>query len=376
MAVKIIRMATIGLSLDTFCRGLLQELSADYEVVALSSPDSHLDSLGKREGVRTIGVEMKREIAPLADLRSLIRLVREFRRERPQMVHTMTPKAGLLGMMAARIAGVPLRVHTFTGLLFPTATGLKKQILRLTDRLTCACATHIIPEGEGVRNDLIAGGITRKPLRVLGHGNVRGVDLDHYRPSESIDAQAAELRRRFGIRPGDKVLLYAGRADRDKGITELTKAFRTLGRKDTHLLLAGDFKDSPLLPADMSNIHLSDGWTADIRPWMRAADIFILPSYREGFPNTVLEAGAMCRPSVVTDINGSREIITDCVNGLIVEPRTVAPLREAILKLISDPALCHEMGLRARKNVELKFSQPYVRSCLKEFYRTIIPTAQ
>ncbi len=127
MAVKIIRMATIGLSLDTFCRGLLQELSADYEVVALSSLDSHLDSLGKREGVRTIGVEMKREIAPLADLRSLIRLVREFRRERPQMVHTMTPKAGLLGMMAARIAGVPLRVHTFTGLLFPTATGLKNR---------------------------------------------------------------------------------------------------------------------------------------------------------------------------------------------------------------------------------------------------------
>ena len=155
MPVKIIRMATIGLSLDLFCRDLLRELSADHEVVALSSPDSHLDSLGKREGVRTIGVRMQRQITPLADLKALRQLVRVFRRERPLMVHSMTPKAGLLGMMAARIAGVPLRVHTFTGLLFPTATGVKKHILKLTDRLTCACATHIIPEGEGVRNDCL-----------------------------------------------------------------------------------------------------------------------------------------------------------------------------------------------------------------------------
>ena len=131
-------MATVGLSLDLFCRGLLKELSDDYEVVALSSPDAGLERLGRREGVRTIGVAMERRIAPWADLKTLLKLIRVLRLERPQMVHSMTPKAGLLGMMAARIAGVPLRVHTFTGLLFPTATGLKRQILRLTDRLTCS----------------------------------------------------------------------------------------------------------------------------------------------------------------------------------------------------------------------------------------------
>lgn len=376
MPVKIIRMATIGLSLDLFCRDLLRELSADHEVVALSSPDSHLDSLGKREGVRTIGVRMQRQIAPLADLKALRQLVRVFRCERPLMVHSMTPKAGLLGMMAARIAGVPLRVHTFTGLLFPTATGVKKHILKLTDRLTCACATHIIPEGEGVRNDLISGGITSKPMRVLGYGNVRGVDLGHFSPSEAIRTSAAELRRNFGIKPEDTVLLYAGRADRDKGINELLEAFRTLGRKDAHLLLAGDFKGSPLIPSGIENVHISGGWTDDIRPWMSAADIFVLPSYREGFPNTVLEAGAMSLPAIVTDINGSREIITDGLNGLIVAPRSAAPLRKAMIRLIDNPELRREMGLQARKNIERKFSKDFVTSCLKEFYRTIIHTAE
>lgn len=369
-------MATVGLSLDLFCRGLLKELSDDYEVVALSSPDAGLERLGRREGVRTIGVAMERRIAPWADLKALLKLVRVLRRERPQMVHSMTPKAGLLGMAAARIAGVPLRVHTFTGLLFPTATGLKKHILRLTDRLTCACATHVIPEGEGVRDDLLAGGITSKPLRVLGHGNVRGVDLDLFRPSESLKEEGAALRRRFGIAPDEKVLLYAGRADRDKGICELLEAFGTLGREDTHLLLAGDFKDSPLVPAGLKNVYLSDGWTDDIRPWMSAADIFILPSYREGFPNTVLEAGAMGLPAIVTDINGSREIITDGINGLIVPPHDAAALRRAIARLLSDSRLCREMGAQGRRNVEEKFDRNYVWGCLKEFYNTILPSAR
>lgn len=366
-------MATIGLSLDLFCRDLLRELSADYDVTALSSPDSNLAALGEREGVRTIGVKMHRKIAPLADLRALLKLIRVMRRERPTMVHSMTPKAGLLGMMAARIAGVPLRVHTFTGLLFPTATGLKKSLLKFTDHLTCACATHIIPEGEGVKADLISGGITDKPLKVLGHGHIRGVDLDHFRPSEALRLQGEALRRKLGIGPDDCTILYVGRADCDKGIRELVEAFATIGRSDIHLLLVGDFTPTDFNIDSIPNIHTSDGWISDTRPWMAAADIFTLPSYREGFPNTVLEAGAMNLPSVVTDINGSREIITDGVNGLIVPPRTVAPLRDALLRLAADPATRDRMGKAARANVEAKFSKTYVSSCLKEFYRSIIP---
>ena len=328
--MKIIRMSTVGLSLDIFCRGLLGELSSEgYDVVALSSPDASLARLGKREGVRTVGVEMSRSISPLSDLVSLWRLVRVMRRERPDMVHTVTPKAGLLGMLAARMARVPVRVHTFTGLLFPTATGFRRRLLMTTDRLTCMAATHIVPEGEGVKADLISGHITRKPLRVLGYGNVRGVDLGHYHTSPAIDAEAARLRRNLGIP-------------------------ETLLRSDPH-------------------IHLSDGWVDDVRPWLAMADALVFPSYREGFPNVVLEAGAMERPAIVTDINGSREIITPGVNGLVVPPRDTDALRDAMKRFLSlSPGEVRRMGIAARENVVRKFSQRYVRDCLKQFYREIL----
>ena len=179
--IKLIRTSTVPGSLNTFCRGLLRELreQGGYEVVAVSSPGDALREIEEREGVRTVAVPMERHISPLRDLKSLLGLISVFRKEKPTMVHSMTPKAGLLSMMAAWFCRVPVRVHTFTGLVFPTATGLTQKILILTDRITCACATHIVPEGEGVKNDLANYRITKKPLKVLGHGNVRGIDLDH-----------------------------------------------------------------------------------------------------------------------------------------------------------------------------------------------------
>ncbi len=371
-------MATVGLSLDTFCRGLLRELSADYEVTALSSPDSHLAELGRREGVKTIGVEIRRDVSPVSDLRSIFRLIKVLRRERPDIIHTMTPKAGLLGMLAARITGVPIRIHTFTGLVFPTASGLKRQILKLTDRITCACATHVIPEGEGVRSDLLSHHITRKPLRVLGHGNVRGIDPDYYRLTPELTASAKALRQSLGIPADSKVLIFIGRFVGDKGMRELLAAFSSLRRSDTHLILVGDIEhgaddlhDTEL--AGIPDLHLSGGWVDDVRPWLAAADILVFPSYREGFPNVVLEAGAFCLPSIVTDINGSREIITDGINGLIVPHHDTDALRSAIMSLLDSPAeKLAMMGDKARQNVVANFSQRYVRDCLKQFYAEII----
>ena len=373
--MKLIRMSTVGLSLDVFCRGLLNELKAEgYDVTALSSPDAELTRLGEREGVRTVGVRMRRDISPLSDLVSLVRLIRVMRREKPDIIHTLTPKAGLLGMLAACIARVPVRVHTFTGLLFPTATGLRRLLLMTTDRITCMAATHIVPEGEGVRNDLLSAGITRKPMRVLGHGNIRGIDLDHYRPTERIEAEALNLRHRLGIAPNARVLTFVGRFVKDKGLRELIAAIRGL---DCELVLVGAPEGGPndipdTLLHSSSRIHLSGGWVDDTRPWLAMADALVFPSYREGFPNVVLEAGAMGKPSIVTDINGSREIIADGVNGLVVPPRDTDALRGAIERFLTMPATEKaRMGQAARENVEKKFSQTYVRACLKEYYREI-----
>lgn len=377
--VKIIRTSTVPGSLDTFCRGLLSELQQEcgYEVVAVSSPGDRLDTLAAREGVRTVAVPMERHISPLKDIKSLWRLVRVFRRERPAMVHSMTPKAGLLSMMAAWICRVPVRLHTFTGLVFPTATGLTQKILVFTDRLTCACATHIVPEGEGVRNDLTSYRITAKPLKVLGHGNVRGIDLERFDPSlpEVMDS-AAKIRKE-----GVFTFIFIGRLVRDKGINELVSAFTELNREipATRLILVGEQEPEldPLSPETLENISgcasiEAVGRQNDVRPWLAASDALAFPSYREGFPNVVIEAGAMGLPSIVTEINGSREIVSHGVNGVIIPPRDRDALLAAMRNMIGQREDTAKMATAARPMVAGRFEQSFVRKCLKDYYKEIL----
>lgn len=377
--IKLIRTSTVPGSLNTFCNGLLRELREEegYEVVAVSSPGGQLDEVGSREGVKTVAVPMERHISPLKDLKSLWRLIRVFRREKPVMVHSITPKAGLLSMIAAWICRVPVRLHTFTGLVFPTATGLKQKILILTDRLTCACATHIVPEGEGVKNDLITYRITRKPLRVLGHGNVRGIDLDRFRFGRSdVQAEAVKIRK-----PGIFTFVFVGRLVGDKGINELVRAFTALHATHpaTRLLLIGRQEPAldPLRPDTLATIEQCPaieavGQQSDVRPWFAAADALVFPSYREGFPNVVIEAGAMGLPSIVTDINGSREIILHGRNGLVIPPRSADALRQAMADMIDRPDKTRAMASAARPLIATRFDQTFVRRCLKDYYKEII----
>ncbi len=378
--IKIIRTTTVPGSLNTFCNGLLRELQEQdgYEVVAVSSPGDAMREIEEREGVRTIAVPMERHISPLRDLKSLLGLIRVFRREKPTMVHSMTPKAGLLSMMAAWFCRVPVRVHTFTGLVFPTATGLTQKILILTDRITCACATHIVPEGEGVKNDLINYRITKKSLKVLGHGNVRGIDFDHFDPeSPEVQTGAAKIHK-----PGIFTFVFVGRLVRDKGINELVEAFERLNKEypKARLLLVGRQEPEldPLKPETIAKIDNNKnieavGQQSDVRPWLAASDAFVFPSYREGFPNVVIEAGAMGLPSIVTDINGSREIIIEGKNGTIIPPRDADALYMAMKSFLEYPDIRTEMATNARPLIASRYEQSYVRRCLKEYYKEILP---
>lgn len=370
---KIIRTSTVPGSLNTFCKGLLTELKEECEVVALSSPGEELDELGEREQVKTIAVPMQRQISPLKDLVSLWKIYRAFRKEKPKMVHSMTPKAGLLCMMAAWLARVPVRVHTFTGLVFPTAKGLKQKMLIMTDRITCACATHIIPEGRGVKHDLLKYKITGKPLKVLGYGNVMGINLEHYR-SETTARKKMEADDTFSF-------LFIGRLVGDKGINELAHAFCRLCKKyeQVRLVLVGGYESDldPLKPDTLCLIQetpqiMAVGVQKDVRPWFETADALVFPSYREGFPNVVIEAGAMGVPSIVTDINGSREIIREGLNGRIIPSQDEESLYQAMEWMVNHPLACIEMAGRARKMVEDRYEQGFVRRCLKEFYRKIL----
>lgn len=378
---KIIRTATIPLSLDLFCRGLFREMSRDYDVIALSSPQPELDHIREREGIRTIAVPMRRKIAPLHDLVSLWRLIRVFAKEKPDMVHSITPKAGLLSMLAAWITRVPVRIHTFTGLIFPYEKGWKRRLLILTDRITAACATHVIPEGKGVMNDLLRFRITQKPLHVLGNGNLRGIDLSHYARTEETEQQAHTLREILGIPEEDFVFVFVGRLDRDKGIDELVEAFRMLEieRNNVHLLLVGAeesdgnalLEETRAYLSHSDHIHISDGWQEDVRPWYAASDALVLPSRREGFPNVVIEAGAMELASIVTNINGCREIVTNQKNGIIVPPKDAEALYYAMKTFVDRPDRVRKIASNAREMVG-RYEQGYVRKCLKDYYSEVL----
>ena len=378
---KIIWVSTVPLSMKLFCTGLFGALKEKWELKAVSSPDKELKEIENSQGIETREIRMKRGITPLSDFVALCRLFFLFSREKPDMVHSITPKAGLLAMAAAWLAGVKVRVHTFTGLIFPTATGIKKVCCKISDRMICRCATHIIAESQGVRQELMTFGITRKSVRMNGYGNLRGVDADYYKATDGLQAEAEAIRATMDAKPETCVILYTGRLAHDKGIDELTEAFAKIAKEgqDVRLVIAGIYDTSDPISERAAriitghhDIYFTDRWVHDVRPYYLAADFLVLPSYREGMPNAVIEACAMGIPAIVTDVNGSREIITTGLNGIVIPARSTANLERAMSKLIEDKALRKEMARRARESVISRFEQSFVRGELVKFYEEVL----
>lgn len=374
----ILRVTTVPQSLTGFCTGLLSQLGKEgYRVAVASSPGEDLQKISQSDNVPFFEVPMERRIAPFKDLKSLWRMYKLLRRERPDIVHSMTPKAGLLTMMAGKLAGVPVRIHTFTGLIWPTSHGIMRKILMTTDRILCACATHIVPEGQGVARDLVQGKITRKPLKVLGYGNVRGIDTEHYSVNAPGVAQEIASLRKDGV----FTFIFIGRLVGDKGITPLVTAFTQIHKKhpDTRLILVGEREDA-LDPLPLKTLETIDNCQAieavgrknDVRPWLGASDVFVFPSYREGFPNVVIEACSMGLPCVVTDINGSREIINDGEQGLVVPPRNAQALAQAMERMITDRNLQERAKKQVRQHVEERWHSRIVWNALFDFYKEVL----
>ena len=373
---KLFRISTIPNSLAGLLKGQLKMLNEQYEVIAVSSPGKAMEVLREREGVRTIEVPMERHISLVKDFISLLRMIRVFAKERPYMIHSITPKAGMISMLAGWITRVPIRMHTFTGLVFPTATGFKKKLLIAMDRLTCACATHIIPEGEGVKRDLMTYRITKKPLRVIANGNVNGVDLTYFNRTDEVMKQAAAYRQEECF-----TFCFVGRMVRDKGINELVSAFIRLHQQypQARLLLVGPFEKEldPLLPETEKAIQEHPairfvGLQPDVRPFLAASDALVFPSYREGFPNVVLQAGAMGLPSIVTDINGCNEIILPNENGMIIPSKDEETLYQAMENFLLHPEEVQRMAEKARPLIASRYDQKIVWNALLKEYKRII----
>lgn len=385
MLKKLIRTSTVGLSLDYLLKGQLRFLNLTYEVVAVSGLDDHLGNVAAREGVRTVNLPMKRAISPWKDLVSLWQLYWLFRKEKPTIVHSITPKAGLLSMLAAKMAGVPVRIHTFTGVIFPAKKGMMQKVLIAMDRLLCWAATTIIPEGQGVKKDLLAYKITTKPLKVLANGNVNGIDTSFFNMVHFSDSDNLLLKEQLQITLDDFVFIFVGRLVGDKGLNELIAAFKKLASTpltdpniNLKLLLVGPYEAEfdALQSITLEDIKhnpniIAVGFQEDVRPYFAISDALVFPSYREGFPNVVLQAGSMGLPSIVTNINGCNEIIQDGVNGLIIPAKNTEALADAMQRMITDVSLHESLGHHARPKIVDNYEQKVVWEAILAEYRDL-----
>ena len=308
---------------------------------------------------------LTRQITPFQDLYALWKTYRLIRRLRPDIVHTHTPKAGLIGMWAARWAGVPVRLHTVAGLPLMERRGLWRWLFTQIERLTYAFATEVWPNSFGLETYIRQHLYNGPKLRVIGNGSSNGIDTIRFRPTSELTQLARMLRKQLSIAPDVFVWLFVGRIVGEKGITELVTAFRAVSEKqpDTRLVLVGQEESLNLIDRTIKSIIVSDkrilevGYQTDVRPYIMMANALILPSYREGLPNVLLQAACLERPVVATDIVGCREVVQQGETGLLVPPKDPFVLHDAMLRLMNDTLLRQQMSGKARAHVVEKYEQ-------------------
>lgn len=378
---KLVRITTVPLSLEKLLEGQLRFMSEYYHVTAVSSGAEVLERVGKREGVDTACVELTRRITPFKDLAAIAKLWRLMRRQRPHIVHTHTPKAGLAGMAAAWLAGVPNRLHTVAGLPLMETSGLKRQVLMLVERLTYAMATRVYPNSQGLREFITDNRLCPpRKLKVIANGSSNGIDTSHFSWERLPSDVREQTREALGIEPHQTVFCFVGRLVAQKGIGELIRAFEeTFAEHPAVRLLLVGAEEEDLDPLDdrtrtaiSSHPAIScTGFVDDVRTMLAVSEALVLPSYREGFPNVLMQAGAMGLPCIATDISGCREIVCDGVNGLIVPAKNAAALRDAMRKLAADDDLRRRLARPARQMIADRYEQRYVWEKLLEEYRAL-----
>lgn len=376
---KLFRVTTVPISVEKLLGNQLTFMNQYFEVTAISSDHGTLEKIGKKLGIRTHAIEMTRKITPFRDLQSLWQMYRYFKKENPDIVHTHTPKAGLIGMLAARLAGIPVRLHTVAGLPLMEASGATRQLLNIIEKITYAAATKVYPNSWGLYHFILKekfcdGG----KLKVIGNGSTNGIDLKYFDPALFSAAQNTALKKALSIADSDFVFIFVGRLVRDKGINELVSAFSQI-KNDSNikLLLVGAYEDDldPLFSETLAEIQnnpniLHVGFKQDVRPYFAISHCLVFPSYREGFPNVVMQAGAMLLPSIVSDINGSNEIIEEGQNGLIIPVKDTTALKMAMEKIIADRKLYVKLKSATRAILQEKYSQEFIFEKMLDEYMT------
>ncbi|MGB0879303.1 MAG: glycosyltransferase family 4 protein [Polaribacter sp.] len=379
MKPKLIRITTVPLSLEKLLENQLEFMSEFYDITAVSSDKEGLVAFGKNQNVNTFHLELTRTITLLKDVKTVIRLFKFLKKEKPLIVHTHTPKAGIVGMLASYFARVPNRLHTVAGLPLLETKGLKRRILNFVEKITYRCATKIYPNSFGLEKIIIENKFTKKEkLKVIANGSSNGIDTSYFNPNIFSEEEKRTLKNNLKIQKDDFVFIFVGRIVGDKGINELVEAFEKLQNENTKLLLVGslEMELDPLKEKTLTSIKthkniISVSFQKDVRPYFSISDVLVFPSYREGFPNVVMQAGAMNLPSIVTNINGCNEIIEEGINGLIIPVKSVDSIYLAMKKILKNQTLKVNLQQHSRKIIKDRYEQRNLWEALLQEYKSL-----
>lgn len=380
--LKLMHVVTVPVTLGFFTGQLTHIQQCGYDVSVVASPEAEFERMLDDLSIRGHGVPMEREISLGRDLVSLLRLWKLFRRERPHIVQGHTPKAGLLSMVAAWLARVPVRIYHMHGLRFETTLGLKRKVLKLMEKLSCSLSHRVISVSRSVADEAVSEGVCpRSKITVLANGSANGVDARRrFNPETAEPRLYCRLRLEHGI-PGEAIVLgFVGRLVRDKGIRELVDAWRIISAKrpDTHLFVVGEFESGDPVPDDVrtmlqtgERIHLL-GRVGNMPEVYRSIDVLLLPTYREGLPNVPLEAAAMGIPVVATRVTGCVDAVLHDRTGVLVPARDANAVAEAALRYIEDPDLRVKHGRAGREWVLEQFQPERVWEALRDEYDVLV----
>ena len=379
---KILRITTVPHSLDLLMKGQLKYISNNgFNVFIASSYGDGVDQVEKREGVKHFDIPMSRSMNPFMDLIALFHTLKLILKLRPQIVHTHSPKAGIVGMLASFICRVPVKIHTVAGLPLLEEKGFKRKLLIYVEKLTYSCANYVLPNSNNLKS-IILGEIYKKESKVIviGDGSSNGIDLDYFASDAVSNSEVGLLRREYNINVDDIIFSFVGRLAYYKGINELVEAFTLLNKKYSNLklILVGPIEDlNPLKEETLNKIKnnqniISVGHQEDIRPFLKVSDIFVFPSYREGFPQSLMQAAAMNLACIATDINGCNEILDNNKTGLLIKVKDAKAIVDACEMLINNEDLRHEFANKARQKMEEKFEQKKFWNKMINFYKSCL----
>ncbi len=381
--LKICRVVTVPITFETLLHDQVLTVATDHDLtIVCNFGESGIDAyFSQKAAVKTWSLPISRQVSPLNDLRAVWQLARFLRREKFDIVHSSTPKAGLVTMLAGILAGTAGRIHTYTGQIWMTATGLLRFIMRSVDRLNGWNGTHLFADSASQRQLLIDEGLVNaNKISVIGPGSISGVNLARFDPTKFSAADHANTRATLGIPADHTVIAFVGRVVRDKGIGELVSAFERLQKthKVTLLIIGPVEVVRDQLPAETltfieTNPNVArTGFVSDPETYLAASDIFCIPSYREGFGSVAIEAGAMGLPVVATKVTGLVDAVVQDKTGLLVEIHDVDGLAAALQTLITNEQLRVQLGQAGRERAETEFAAETINQLVSDTYNTIL----